>query len=112
MPSRKWYLARLLLGSVVLLLSVSMLLAQEEEGTRRAILKVKPAYPELARRTNVSGIVRLEVSVAPDGEVKQSKVLGGNPVLIQAAETAVRHWKFEADARQTVERVTFRFTPE
>ena len=89
-----------------------MLLAQEEEGTRRAILKVKPAYPELARRTNVSGIVRLEVSVAPDGEVKQSKVLGGNPVLIQAAETAVRHWKFEADARQTVERVTFRFTPE
>lgn len=111
MPLRKWYLARLLLGSVVLLLSVSMLLAQDEEGTRRAILKVKPAYPELARRTNVSGIVRLEVAVAPDGEVKQSKVRG-NPVLVQAAETAVRHWKFETGGKQTLERVTFRFSPE
>jgi TonB family protein len=112
MPLRKWHLARLLLGAAVLLLSVSMLLAQDEEGMRRVTLKGKPPYPELPRRMNVSGIVRLEVAVAPDGEVKESKALGGNPVLIQAAETAVPRWKFEAGTKQTVERITFRFSPE
>jgi TonB family protein len=104
--------ARLLLGSVMLLLPVSMLLAQDEEGSRRAMVKIKPAYPELAKRMNVSGIVKMEVSVAADGEVRDSKVIGGNPVLIKAAESAVKQWKFEPASKGSTEVIVFRFNPE
>jgi len=105
------FFARLLLGSVVLL-SVSMMLAQDAQGTRKATIRIKPAYPDLAKRMNVSGTVKIEVSVTPDGEVKQSKVIGGNPVLISAAEDAVKRWKFEPASKATTEVVTFRFNPE
>ena len=112
MPLRKVNFARLLLGSVVLLLPVSIMLAGDQEGSRKATVQIKPAYPELARRMNVSGTVKIEVSVAPDGEVKDSKAIGGNPVLIQAAESAVKRWKFEPASKASTEVVTFRFTPE
>lgn len=112
MPLSKVNFARLLLGSAMLLLSVSMLLAQDEEGLRKAMVKIKPAYPELAKRMNVSGTVKVEVSVAPDGEVKDSKIIGGNPVLIQAAETAVKRWKFEPASKASTEVITFRFNPQ
>jgi TonB family protein len=112
MPLRKVNFARLLLGSVVLLLPVSMMLAQDQEGMRKATVQIKPAYPDLAKRMNVSGIVKIEVSVAPNGEVKDSKAIGGNPVLIQAAETAVKRWKFEPASKASTEVVTFRFNPE
>jgi TonB family protein len=105
------FFARLLLGSVVLL-SVSMVLAQDEQGARKATVRIKPAYPDLAKRMNVSGTVKIEVSVAPDGGVKLSKVIGGNPVLISAAEDAVKRWKFEPASKATTEVVTFRFNPE
>ncbi len=104
--------ARLLLGSVVLLLPVSMMSAQDEEGARKATVRIKPAYPELAKRMSVSGTVKIEVLVAPDGDVKGSKPIGGNPVLIQAAETAVKRWKFEPASKPSTEVVTFRFNPE
>jgi TonB family protein len=108
---RKLNFARLLLGSVVLLLPVSMMLAQDEEGARKAMVKIKPAYPELAKRMNVTGTVKIEVSVAPDGEVRDSKAIGGNPVLIQAAESAVKRWRFEPASKASTEVVTFRFNP-
>jgi TonB family protein len=56
--------------------------------------------------------VKIEVSVTPDGEVKDSKVIGGNPVLIGAAETAVKRWKFEPASKTSTEVITFRFNPE
>jgi TonB family protein len=112
MPLPKVNFARLLLGSVLLLVSASALLAQDEEGLRRAMVKIKPAYPELAKRMKVSGTVKIEVSVTPDGEVKDSKVIGGNPVLIGAAETAVKRWKFEPASKTSTEVITFRFNPE
>ena len=97
---------------VVVLLSSLICFAQDEEGRRKITLQVKPSYPELARKMNVSGVVRMEVSVAPDGAVRDSKAIGGNPVLIQAAESAVKRWKFEPSLKPTVEIVTFRFNQE
>jgi TonB family protein len=52
---------------------------------------------------------RLEVVVREDGSVQSAKVLGGNPVLIDAATDAVRKWRFEAASRETVEVVEVRF---
>ncbi len=69
-------------------------LAQEEPG-RKVKSKVEPAYPELARRMNLAGTVKLQVVVAPNGTAKTIKPVGGNPVLIEAAADALKKWKWE-----------------
>ena len=53
--------------------------------------------------------MKLGVVVAPDGRVESTKVVGGNPVLIQAAVDAVRKWKYEADPQRTSEVVELKF---
>jgi len=83
----------------------------EPDGTRKVLSRVLPAYPELARRTNVSGTVKLDALVASDGKVKATEVIGGNPILVQAAVDAVRKWRFEASAQQTKERIELKFNP-
>jgi len=75
---------------------------------RKVKLKVTPQYPELARRMNVTGAVRLEILVAANGQVKSVKPLGGHPLLIDAAENAVRQWRYEPGTEAT-EIVEIRF---
>ena len=52
-------------------------------------------YPELARRMKIIGTVRLELQLTSSGSVRESKILGGNPVLATAAQQAVKQTKFE-----------------
>ena len=73
------------------------------DAKRQLKNKVMPEYPELAKRVNIKGAVRLEVIVNADGHVKKVKVLGGNPVLAQAAVEAVRKWRYStADTESTL----------
>lgn len=83
--------------------------AQRVPGLRKVIERVVPAYPDLARRLNLRGVVRVEVCVLADGAVKSAKVLGGNPVLAQSALEAVRRWKFAAGPEESTELVELRF---
>ena len=50
------------------------------ESSRKTKNVVTPTYPDLARRMRISGVVRVEVTVAPNGVVKNAKLIGGNPV--------------------------------
>lgn len=85
------------------------LLAQADEAARKIKTKVTPQYPELARRMNITGAVKLELLVAPNGQVKVVKSLGGHPLLIDAAQNAVKQWKFEPGQEGT-EIVEIRFS--
>ena len=76
---------------------------------RKVISKVTPLYPDLARRLNLRGVVKLLVLIEPDGRVKSTEVMGGNPVLTQAAVDAVRKWRYEAAPEQTRGVVEIRF---
>ena len=86
---------------------------QEAQGeiARRTKSKVQPLYPELARKMNLTGTVKLEVVVAPNGTVKEAKVVGGHPVLANAAMDAVRKWRFEPAAMESSGIVDFKFEP-
>lgn len=86
-------------------------LAQEEGIERKIKVKVDPAYPEIARRMKLTGVVKLEVIVAANGSVKDTKVVGGHPILISAAVDAVKRWKFEAGSSDTKGTVEFKFEP-
>ncbi len=79
------------------------------EVLRRAKSKVQPMYPELARKMNITGTVKVEVVVAPNGTVKDAKVLGGHPLLANAALEAVKKWRFEPAATESTGIVDFKF---
>jgi protein TonB len=79
--------------------------------TRKLKTRVEPVYPELAKRNNISGSVRVELLVTADGRVKDVKVLGGNPVLVQAVTTAVVKWKYEPAAEESTVPFKFDFNP-
>jgi TonB family protein len=82
---------------------------QSEEGKRKIKTRTTPVMPELARRMNISGRVKIEVVVAPDGHVKSSRPIGGHPVLVQACVDAVKDWKFENAPEETTQIIEFDF---
>lgn len=71
-------------------------LVRRSEGVLRgsAVTQVKPEYPALARQTNISGDVQIDILIGEDGSVTSAKVLGGHPILQQAALKAAKQWKF------------------
>jgi TonB family protein len=79
------------------------------EVIRRAKSKVEPIYPELARKMNISGVVKVQVVVAPNGTVKEAKVVGGHPLLANAALDAVKKWRFEPGPAESSGVVDFKF---
>lgn len=76
---------------------------------RKVASRVAPVYPDLARKMHIHGVVRVEATVRPNGSVKSTRVLGGNPVLIEAAQDAVGKWKFEPGQSETTEVVQLAF---
>jgi TonB family protein len=60
---------------------------------KRLIASPHPAYPDLARRAGIQGIVKLQVKVKTDGSVEVQKILQGEPVLADAAMEAVKRWR-------------------
>ena len=83
--------------------------AQDASSKRKLVSHESPAYPPLARNMALEGVVKAEVLVSPDGSVKSVNVLGGHPVLAQAAVNTVRHWKWEPASHETHEIVQIRF---
>ena len=83
----------------------------DNEIVRRAKNRVQPEYPELARKMNITGTVKVQVVVAANGSVKDAKVLGGHPVLASAALDAVKKWRFEPASGDTTGVVDFKFEP-
>jgi TonB family protein len=81
-----------------------------EEGKRKVKTKVAPVYPELAKRMSVSGKVKIEVIITPDGRVKSTRALGGHPLLVQSCIDAVKEWKFASAPEETTQVVEFEFS--
>jgi TonB family protein len=96
----------------VLTLGPSRARSQEApQGLRKVVTKVMPQYPSLARTMNIQGVVRAEVLVAPNGTVKSVEIKGGHPLLAQAAQNALREWRWEPAAHETHESVELKFNP-
>jgi TonB family protein len=83
-----------------------------DELSRKPKTRVAPVNPDVARRMGVDGIVKLSVVVAPNGTVKSSKVIGGHPVLVNAAMDAMKQWKFESAPTESSGIVEFKFQPK
>jgi len=80
------------------------------ENARKIVKKVEPQYPLTAKRMNLGGTVKVIAIVAPDGSVKKVEPVGGSPILVEAAESAISQWKYAAGA-ESKETVELHFTP-
>jgi TonB family protein len=85
--------------------------SQNDEISRRAKTKVQPVYPELARKMSITGVVKIEVTVAPNGTVKEARVVGGHPVLAGSALDAAKKWRFEPAGTESTGVIEFKFEP-
>ena len=91
----------------------SYLYGQDGPANDRAVIrKVQPRYPALAQTMSIKGSVKLEVVVEPDGSVKSLNTKGGHPILVQAAQDAIRQWKWQSASHETLESVEVRFNPQ
>lgn len=107
---------RVLMLSALIALGSTLAVAQSSSAApppdRKVASKVAPVYPELAKKMHLHGVVKVEAVVRPNGAVKTTRVLGGNPVLVDAALDAVGKWKFEAAQAETTEVVQVTFDTE
>jgi TonB family protein len=107
-----WTSAVFFLLVSVLMLAPSRSFCQESAPSVRKILtRVAPQYPAVAKSMSIGGTVRVVGLVAPDGTVKSVKVVGGHPMLAEAAQKALLQWKFEAAPHETSEIIEMKFTP-
>jgi TonB family protein len=89
--------------------------AQDPEiaGSKRKVKSLgKPQYPDLARKLNLAGVVKVEVTIGTDGKVKRTHVVGGHPVLATEAERAAMQSEFEPGPKETTEVIEFKFGPQ
>jgi TonB family protein len=101
----------LILNVVLMALMFTAASAQTGVPTsdRKVTNRVTAVYPELAKKMHIHGAVKVEAIVRPNGTVKSTRVLGGNPVLVDSAQDAVSRWKFEPAQGETTEVVQLVF---
>jgi TonB family protein len=85
-----------------------------DEFQKHFISAPPPAYPDIARRAGVQGIVLLQVHATKDGRIEVDKILKGSPTLADAAICAVKQWRvrpFSASGRpvEVISTVKFNF---
>jgi TonB family protein len=99
--------ARAFLGMALFFTSLNL---PAQEG-RKVISNPTPAYPETAKRFRLTGVVKVEVVVAPDGHIKATKIIGGHPLLVNAVEETLKGWKYAPASAETTSVLEFKFNP-
>jgi TonB family protein len=60
----------------------------------RLLRRVDPSYPLEAEQQRIEGTVRLHAVIGKDGKIQSLEPISGPPLLVEAAETAVREWRY------------------
>ncbi|HKM81298.1 MAG TPA: energy transducer TonB [Candidatus Acidoferrum sp.] len=110
MKTSGYKLLGLLLAFTFVLLSCTAS-APAQETTRKILKRVEPQYPSILRKRGIGGVVRLHVTVNADGTVRETEVLGGNPILADSAQKAVKQWVFAPGAPDSTMEVSIVFNP-
>jgi TonB family protein len=98
-----------MIQTAALALVVALAIPASAADNRAIKTRVPPVYPEIAKRMKISGEVRLEVTVDPEGKVTDVKKVSGNGMLSAAAEDAVRKWRFESGPGASTVEVSLNF---
>jgi TonB family protein len=106
-PKRSW---SAMFAMLVVGMSLSGLVAVAQDG-RRLVSNPTPLYPETMRKMRLSGVVKVQVVIAPDGQIKETKVIGGHPVFVSTVEETLKKWKYAPAGGETTAQLEFNFHP-
>jgi TonB family protein len=98
------------LAFVAIALTLSALGSPAQES-RKSISHPAPVYPEAAKRLLLEGTVKVQVVIASDGHIKDIKVIGGHPLLVDAVQEALKNWKYEPASNDSAVLLEFHFHP-
>jgi TonB family protein len=104
------FAARLMIGAISFAPYSNRAFAQDHPE-RKIRVRVAPIYPDIARKIKLNGVVRVQVVISPNGNVKETKVIGGHPILVTAAVDAVKKWKFDPAGAETTGILEIKFDP-
>jgi TonB family protein len=90
-------------------LAIVLFTAHAAADARKPVANPNPEYPEIAKRMNISGTVKVEIVIAADGSIKSATVLGGHPLLADAVQKALKKWKYAPAASETTMLLDFKF---
>ncbi len=88
-----------------------MAVVSGETKERTLVTRIEPEYPETLERLKIGGTVRLQVTVSAKGAVETVALLGGNPILGEAAAKAVKQWVYAPGPSRTTIQVVIPFEP-
>jgi len=67
------------------------------QGVTKGLLihRVEPSYPPLAKAARIQGEVVLSAIISVNGDIQNLQLVSGHPMLVPAAITAVRQWRYK-----------------
>ncbi|HTZ33304.1 MAG TPA: energy transducer TonB [Methylomirabilota bacterium] len=92
------------------LLGLAPIHAGAQEG-RKVISNPKPTFPDMAKTLGLKGAVKVQVIIGTDGTIKETKVIGGHPILVESVKEALGKWKYVPSNTETVLTLEFEFHP-
>ncbi len=58
----------------------------------KLVRQIKPQYPPLAKQARIQGVVKFTAIIAKDGTISNLQLVQGHPLLVPAAQEAVKQW--------------------
>jgi len=92
------------------LLGLSPVWVGAQEG-RKVISNPRPTFPDMAKTLGLKGVVKVEVVIGTDGTIKETKVIGGHPILVESVKEVLKKWKYAPSNTETVTILEFEFHP-
>ncbi len=100
------------LSGALLAMTLSLGVANSQaQESRKALSNPVPAYPEIAKRMRLTGVVKVQVVIGADGRIKETNVIGGHPILVNAVEDTLKNWKYAPASGETTTQLEFNFHP-
>jgi TonB family protein len=90
------FLAMVMGAGVTIGASAQEIRVAPEDAEKNLVRRIKPEYPDLAQRANISGIVILEIKIDEGGTPQVQRLITGHPMLVDAARKAVQQWRYRA----------------
>jgi TonB family protein len=101
-----------ILGGTLLALALSLAGANlQAQDSRKVLSNPVPVYPEIAKRMQIIGTVKVQVVIGPDGRIKEKKFIGGHPLLVNAVDETLKNWKYAPASGETTTQLEFNFHP-
>lgn len=100
------------LGGALLAMTLSLGMGNlQAQESRKVLANPVPAYPEVARKLHLAGVVKVQVVIGADGRIKEKNVIGGHPILVSAVEDTLKNWKYAPASGETTTQLEFNFHP-